>query len=128
MTEIALQPWHGESFTLEPLLEDQKLTVRFSGTGDMDATDQLSQFLPAVHQELARLKLAQVEFDFHELEFMNSSCFKSFVTFIDNAKGASPRYEIRFLTEPKHHWQRRSLEALRRLAMGLVTIEPNRDS
>jgi len=30
---------------------------------------------------------------------------------------------VRFLTDPNLHWQRRSLEALRRLAANVVTIE-----
>jgi hypothetical protein len=54
---------------------------------------------------------------------MNSSCFKSFVVWIDSVKNAQPGYRIRFLTDPNLHWQRRSLEALRRLAANVVTID-----
>jgi hypothetical protein len=128
VSELVLEALRGDRFQLEPAVVGDGLTVRFSGTGDMDATDQLSEYLPRVHTELVRLELVNVTFDFHDLLFMNSSCFKSFVTFIDNAKATQPGYRIRFLTEPKHHWQRRSLEALRRLAMGLVTIVPTPSS
>lgn len=33
-------------------------------------------------------------------------------------------YAVRFLTNPKIHWQRRSLEALRYLAPKVVEVEP----
>jgi hypothetical protein len=38
-------------------------------------------------------------------------------------KNAAAPYKIVFLTDPNLHWQRRSLEALRRLAVSIVTIE-----
>jgi hypothetical protein len=124
VTNLSLQAHRGENLVLEPLHEKDALRIRLSGTGDMDAIQAISEYLPTVHDELLRLAIPEVAFDFRELAFMNSSCFKSFVTFIDNAKSAQPGYRIRFMTASRHHWQRRSLEALRRLAMGLVTIEP----
>ena len=54
---------------------------------------------------------------------MNSSCFKAFVVWIDTVKNAGRVYRIRFLTDPEMHWQRRSLEALRRLATNVVSVE-----
>ena len=128
MTDSRLEMFRGENLVLEPLREDDILRVKLTGTGDMDAIQPLSEYLPAVHEELLRSATSEVSFDFRDLEFMNSSCFKSFVTFIDNAKSAKPGYRIKFLTAARHHWQRRSLEALRRLAMGLVTIESTEDA
>jgi hypothetical protein len=54
---------------------------------------------------------------------MNSSCFKAFITWIDTVKNASRPYRIRLLADPSLHWQRRSLEALRRLATGIVVVD-----
>lgn len=124
MTSPELEPVTHESFTLEPSYAPPNLRVRFSGTGDLDAISELGLFLSRVHQQCVERDVREVQFDFHDLKFMNSSCFKAFVTFIDHAKSTGVGYRIRFLTTPRHHWQRRSLEALRRLAMGLVTIEP----
>lgn len=124
MKDLSIEVFRGDNLVLEPLYEGSGLRIKLTGTGDMDAIQPLSEFLPAVHGELLRLAIPEVSFDLCDLEFMNSSCFKSFVTFIDNAKSAKPGYRIKFLTADRHHWQRRSLEALRRLAMGLVTIEP----
>jgi hypothetical protein len=36
------------------------------------------------------------------------------------------RYDVRFLSNPEVHWQRRSLEALHRFAPEVVTLEPLR--
>lgn len=117
-----------DRFSLEPSLESEKLRVVFAGTGDLDAVATLGSYLPKVHQHAAAHGVQEVVFDFCALEFMNSSCFKAFVTFIDSAKTIGASYRIRFITASKHYWQRRSLEALRRLAMGLVIIESDQDS
>ena len=45
------------------------------------------------------------------------------MVWIDTVKNAERGYLIRFLTDPNVHWQRRSLEALRRLATNIVEIE-----
>lgn len=125
MSTLALESIEHKSFKLAPSLEEPDLLVRFSGTGDLDAIEALATFLPKVHAAALELGAREVKFDFRDLEFMNSSCFKAFVTFIDSARSSAASYRIRFITSPQHHWQRRSLEALRRLAMGLVTIQPD---
>jgi hypothetical protein len=106
-----------------PSLEADKATITFAGTGDVAAIELLSDYLKRVHAEAERLALSEVTCDFRQLSFMNSSCFKSFVVWIDTVKSAAHGYRIRFLTDPGMHWQRRSLEALRRLATGVVSVE-----
>ena len=56
---------------------------------------------------------------------MNSSCFKSFVTWISDVSELEPdkQYKIRLLSKPEMHWQRRSLHALRCFAVDLISIE-----
>jgi hypothetical protein len=106
-----------------PTLEADKATIAFAGTGDVAAIELLSNYLNRVHAEAERLALSEVTCDFRQLSFMNSSCFKAFVVWIDTVKNAARSYRIRFLTDPGMHWQRRSLEALRRLATGIVSVE-----
>ncbi len=57
---------------------------------------------------------------------MNSSCFKSFVTWIGEVQDLQPdkQYRIHFRSNPEMLWQRRSLHALRCFAVDLITIEP----
>ncbi|HEY5377270.1 MAG TPA: hypothetical protein VIK01_26505 [Polyangiaceae bacterium] len=123
MSELALGALTGDSFQAAPALDGSRLTLRFSGSGDMNAISPLSLYLKQVHEEALRLSVSEVSCDLQQLVFMNSSCFKSFVVWIDTVKNAEPGYKIRFLTDPNLHWQRRSLEALRRLAANVVTIE-----
>lgn len=128
MNALALAPVELEGFSLAPSLDGAVLRVVFTGTGDLDAVASLGAFLPKVHQQAVHHGVDEVQFDFCALEFMNSSCFKAFVTFIDNAKTvAAASYRIRFITTSKHYWQRRSLEALRRLAMGMVVIQADQE-
>jgi hypothetical protein len=123
MSELSLGPVITPVFGLEPVLEGDRLRVNFSGTGDMSAITELNDYLRAVHAEVQRLFLAGVTCDLRKLSFMNSSCFKAFVTWIDAVKNDSRQYPIVLLANPELHWQRRSLEALRRLAIGIVTVE-----
>lgn len=123
MSELNLEPIDQDGFSLVPSLQSDVIGVRFAGTGDLDAIETLSSYLPRVHEQAVTHQVREVQFDFRELEFMNSSCFKAFVTFIDTAKTLGTAYRICFMTTTKHYWQRRSLEALRRLAMGLVVIQ-----
>jgi len=111
------------AFSCAPSLNDGKLTVTFSGTGDVAAIEALSTYLKQLHAEAERLSLTEVTCDFRKLSFMNSSCFKAFVVWIDTVKNSARAYRIRFLTDPDMHWQRRSLEALRRLATTVVSVE-----
>lgn len=118
-----LEPAVTSGFACRPELDGRRLRVSFEGTGDVAAIELLSQFLKRAHAEALRLGLTEVSCDFRKLTFMNSSCFKSFVVWIDTVKNLAQPYQIRFITEPSMQWQRRSLEALRRLATSVVIVE-----
>jgi hypothetical protein len=122
MGELSLGTLDQSTFGIEAGLEGLCLTLALRGSGDLEAIEPLGDYLEKASGEARRLGIERVVFDFRELAFMNSSCFKAFVTFIERSKEAKT-LNIVFRTDPRHHWQRRSLEALRRLAMGLVTIE-----
>ena len=127
MTMLELEAIELEGFSLTPSLEAGVLRIVFAGKGDLDAVSTLAAFLPRVHQQAVVHGVGEVQFDFCSLAFMNSSCFKAFVTFIDTAKTIAVDYRIRFITTTEHYWQRRSLEALRRLAMGIVSIQSDQE-
>jgi hypothetical protein len=124
MQTLALAPLVQEGFSVDATLESGGLTVRFSGNGDMAAVAPLGLYLKQVHTEALELAVPQVSCDFSELYFVNSSCLKAFVTWIDTVvQTQPPAYEIRFLANPNLHWQRRSLEALRGLAPHVVRVD-----
>jgi hypothetical protein len=125
MNRLDLTPLVREGFSLTPNLEENGIVVQFTGNGDMEAVDPLGAYLKLVHRSAVELGVSRVAFDFSSLYFMNSSCFKAFVSLIDTVSRTAPRaYAVCFLTNPRIHWQRRSLEALRYLAPKVVEVEP----
>ena len=125
MAHLDLTPLVREGFSLTPNLDGNRIVVQFAGNGDMEAVDPLSGYLKLVHREAVGLGVDRVAFDFSSLYVMNSSCFKAFVSLIDTVSRSDPRaYAVCFLTNPRIHWQRRSLEALRYLAPKVVEVEP----
>jgi hypothetical protein len=120
---LQLEPVNVTGFASSPSLSERRLELVFVGTGDVAAIEVLSSFLKRVHVEALRLQLEEVTCDFRQLSFMNSSCFKSFVVWIDAVKNAPEPYRIRFTTAASMPWQRRSLEALRRLATNVVSVD-----
>ena len=106
-------------------LADGVVTVRFRGTADVEAMPDLQEYVTKLHAESERVGAQKVIVDFRELEFMNSSSFKVFVTWLSKVQEspADKHYRIHFLSNPNMHWQRRSLAALSCFAVDLVTIE-----
>jgi len=123
MTSLGLSPLVESGFQLSPRVDGPNLVVSFSGNGDMTAVEALGRYLKEVHTEALSLNVEEVRFDLHDLTFMNSSCFKAFVTWIDVVSRIENGYKIRFLTNHRHAWQRRSLEALRCLSPNVVRVE-----
>ncbi len=111
-----------DSFGIEPTLEGDHLWVKLTGTGDMAAAAPLGAYFKAVQEEVKRLSLTAVEFDVRALYFLNSSCLKAFITFICSLAAQNIQCKIRFLTDAKLGWQRRSLTALQRMSPALVSI------
>ena len=115
----------GAVMTAEGRLADGSLAVTFAGTADSETRDQLEVFVKQVHVEALRLKMPEVIVDFRELEFMNSSCFKIFVSWLAQLRdlSADSQYRIQIRSNPNLLWQRRSLAALSCFAIDLVTIQ-----
>ena len=107
-------------------LAERVLTTRLSGTADVETRPGLERYIEALHAEACRVGASQVVVDLRELEFMNSSSFKVFITWLAQVKElpADAQYRIHVLSNPNtHQWQRRSLAALSCFAVDLVTIE-----
>jgi anti-anti-sigma factor len=100
------------------------LTITLSGNADLNVRVELERFMTAIHEEARRSGAKEVVVDLRELEFMNSSCLKSFVWWISSVQdlAAAEQYRITFVSSPAMYWQRRSLNALAGLALGIVSI------
>lgn len=104
---------------------DAVLTLSLHGTADVQAEPALNELLGRVHAESQQAGAREVVVDMRALEFMNSSCFKSFITWIVAVRRlpATDRYNIRFLSSAAMHWQKRSLHALGYFGGDLVRVE-----
>jgi hypothetical protein len=123
MTELASV--NGAEFNGSAAHDGIRIVARLGGNADYAAMDALEMLLTRVQAEASRLGVAEVLVDLRQLEFMNSSCFKSFVSWISDVQELEPaqRYKIRFVSNPALHWQKRSLHALRCFAVELITVE-----
>jgi hypothetical protein len=104
---------------------DRTVTVRFSGSADTRSMGALDLMLSRLHAEATRTSVEEVMIDFREFEFMNSSCFKAFVTWVNKLQETEPdkQYRVCIRSDATKHWQKRSLSALRCFAADLIRIE-----
>ncbi len=114
----------GDDFAGSAHVDGSTVQAVLKGNADYAAFDALEMLLNRIHAETKRLAATEVVVDLRQLEFMNSSCFKSFVSWVtdiqelDDAK----RYKVKFLSNPAYHWQKRSLHSLRCFAVELITV------
>ena len=108
----------------EAHLDGDTMVMTLSGTADARVHQQLRELISANSDESAKAAVARVLVDFRKLEFMNSSCFKQFVTWIVAVRKlpADRQYSIEFQSNPDFHWQARSLGALKALGAGIVKV------
>ncbi len=101
------------------------VTLQLVGNAETSAMSSLEALLKKLHSEVTRLGVRRVIVDLRHLAFMNSSCFKTFVTWLSQVQEAerSKQYMIHFLSDTQKHWQKRSLNALSCFAVDLVRVE-----
>jgi hypothetical protein len=104
--------------------DGSSITVQMKGNWDMNAVAPLDEFTRALEKEAERLQVAQVVMNWTEVEFINSSCLKSFARWVGSLSRPpqAQKYTLEFFTN--HAWQRRSLEALKALGRDKVLIKP----
>jgi hypothetical protein len=114
-----------DKFSTTANYDGKAITLKLIGDGNMGAIAPLEEVLIALHDEAVRLHPEFVVLDFEKLEFMNSACFKKVLTWIGRVQAMDPRhqYRIKFVSNPKMLWQRRSLHALRCFAVDLISID-----
>ena len=106
-------------------LDGKQLVVELIGNADHRTSDQMRELCAQLHAAATASSVTAVVIDMRQLEFMNSSCFKSLVTWVSDIRDLEPakRYKIRTLSNPAIPWQKRSLQSLQYFAVDLVTIE-----
>jgi len=111
-------------FSARVLHDGEHVILRLAGNADVGAKHHLANIFRTVHVRAQELKATAVKIDMRELVFMNSSCFKDLITWLDNVRDTGANlYRIVFLSSATMHWQRRSLHALSCFARDLITVE-----
>lgn len=100
------------------------LILELLGTADVPARHHLSAFLRRMSEEAVHRNVARMLVDIRKLAFMNSSCFKDLICWLDQLR-ANHAFGCRvvFRSNAREHWQKRSLHALACFARELVTVE-----
>jgi hypothetical protein len=113
------------TFSASVMHDATDIVVRFAGTADIVAQKHLDRLFGDVHEQASRLGVARVKVDLRELAFMNSSCIKDVIVWLEKVRKAeeSKRYLVAFLSSTAQPWQRRSLHALSHFARGIVSVE-----
>ena len=114
----------------EATMGDGTLLLKFAGNADSRSLPAIEGMLARVHEEALRLALGEVTIDFRACGFVNSSCFKAFIVWLEQIQEleASKQYRLRFFADDTKPWQRRSLGALCCFAVDLVQIESKQRS
>jgi anti-anti-sigma factor len=122
---MSLPTVSADDFKADTYNRNDLLVLELVGTADLRVQPQLDEFLGKVNHLAQDRASREVVVDLRKLEFMNSSCFKAFVSWIGELQEMDARrqYKVRFLSEPRMLWQRRSLHALSCFAVDLITIE-----
>jgi hypothetical protein len=116
---------HLDGFSSRIARSGEALHVLLEGDANMNAVEDVGRALDEVNKTALRENVSVVVIDVRNLEFMNSSCFKKFVSWLGHVQELprETQYMIRFLSDPKMHWQRRSLHVLQCFAPDVVTVE-----
>jgi hypothetical protein len=99
------------------------VVARLVGSASHRDLSAFDHFLAALIADSRELGAGTIVLDLRDVAYMNSSHFKSLVSWLGSIAKAEPRLEVTLRANPNHHWQKRSMEALAHLAAGLVTVE-----
>lgn len=126
MSDLRITDISTAAFSASAARDGAAIVLELWGNADSRVVDVVAVLLPQVHAEALRLGVSEVVIDFRGLEFMISSCFKGFVSWLNLLREheSGPPYTMRFRLAAAIHWQQRSIDALRCFAAGIVRIDP----
>lgn len=114
------------SLAIEADHDDKSITLRLVGeAGSGDTMAMLDEVFTLVHERASRAAVESVIVDIRGLLYMNSSSFKSLLTWVDSVRQLEPvhQYRARFVLNPAIAWQTRTLKSLQRFASEIVVID-----
>ena len=115
-----------EKYSAQMGLDAQGIRVHFKGTiSTPNPATVLNPFVDGVHAHVLETGAKEIRVDLTQLEFCNSSGFKSFIHWIERIQQAPEpkRYQLRFVSTKDRKWQRTSLLALSCYGVNIVAID-----
>ena len=103
--------------------QSRQLSVALVGCADLRVQSEMATLVHRVHEEARLMNATVVSVNMDKLEFLSSGCFKSLCTWARLLISREASYKLRILSNPKYHWQVRSLTALQMLAPDYISIE-----
>jgi hypothetical protein len=102
--------------------------VRLHFVGDIDPENSfspLNTFFDHFHEKAIKSDIEQVEVDFRDLIFINSSGFRTFIKWIMRITQLpeEKKYKLKIIYSKEKKWMERGLNVLMYLAPGLVNLE-----
>lgn len=115
-----------EKYSATLVADARGTRVLFKGTiSTVNPATVLNPFVDSIHQQVVSSGEKRVQVDLRDLEFCNSSGFKSFIHWIQRIQEMpdGKRYGLTFLSNPMRKWQKTSLLALSCYGVNTVSIE-----
>ena len=112
----------GGDFTTRSEVRGDQVAVQLVGCLDLETAPQLRHYLAQLARDAQAGELLEFEFNVEQLYLLSSSAISHFAVWLKALKAAERVRGITFRTNPNLAWQRRSLDALRRLAEPLVHV------
>lgn len=113
-----------EKLSAEAVVEGHVVHARVAGTATQRDVGPLEVFFGELHEACAaRGEVREVVLDLRDVEYMNSSHFKTVVSWVGKMGALGRTVNVRVRSNPTVHWQKRSLHALALLADTFVTVE-----
>ncbi|HEX9241004.1 MAG TPA: hypothetical protein VF875_01045 [Anaeromyxobacter sp.] len=122
----ALPQASDEKYSAHLIPDPLGIKVTFKGTiSTVNPSVILNPFVDATHAYALEAQAKELRVDLTQLEFCNSSGFKSFIHWIERIQSAPEpkRYKLRFLSTKERRWQRASLLALSCYGLNIVIID-----
>ena len=112
-----------EKLSAEAVLEGGAVHARLAGTATQRDVAPFEGLFARIHEACVGSDVGEVVVDLRDVEYMNSSHFKTLVSWVGRVGALERRVAVRMLSNEKYHWQKRSLHALRQLAAEFVSVE-----
>ena len=115
-----------EKYSAHVIPDPLGIKVVFKGTiSTVNPSLVLNPFVDQTHAYALDAQARELRVDLTQLEFCNSSGFKSFIHWIERIQQTTEpkRYRLRFLSTKDRKWQRTSLLALSCYGINIVAID-----